>query len=203
MDLSSIVTALMIYHKRHMSYACPPLWNLPAKDASIPLFGARSPLSSVWGTRSNPDLTTMFPSSYAISVGKLDGYDKAQRVLCRLKEEGDILPTSSLPTLISYSALGKEKHGEDNSLPTCEFGMRDIKEEDNLMTDYLYDRSSTLSLWRVDPYWKSQLLVDYSKDIFTCMILDDQLQEEQHPSMWLWHRRCQRGWKPHDRCFIW
>jgi len=46
------------------------------------------------------------------------------------------------------------------------------------MTNVLYDRSSTLSLWRTDPYWKSQLLVDYSKDLFTCMILDDQLLEE-------------------------
>ena len=46
------------------------------------------------------------------------------------------------------------------------------------MTYALYDRSSVLSLWRIDPYWKSQLLVDYSKDLFTCMILDDQLLEE-------------------------
>ena len=46
------------------------------------------------------------------------------------------------------------------------------------MIDALYDRSAMLSLWRIDPYWKSQLLVDYSKDIFTCMILNDQLQEE-------------------------
>ena len=46
------------------------------------------------------------------------------------------------------------------------------------MTDVLFDRTSTLSLWRIDPYWKSQLLVDYSKDIFTCMILDDKLLDE-------------------------
>ena len=46
------------------------------------------------------------------------------------------------------------------------------------MTYYLYDRSSVLSLWRIDPYWKSQLLVDYSKGLFTCMIIDDQLHEE-------------------------
>ena len=46
------------------------------------------------------------------------------------------------------------------------------------MTDVLYDRSSVLSLWRIDPYWNSQLLVEYSKDIFSCMILDDQLHED-------------------------
>ena len=47
------------------------------------------------------------------------------------------------------------------------------------MTNVLCDRSSALSLWRIDPYCKySQLLVDYSKDLFACMILDDQLQEK-------------------------
>ena len=47
------------------------------------------------------------------------------------------------------------------------------------MTDTLVDASSTLSLLsNVDLYWRSQLLVDYSKDLHTCMILDDQLHEE-------------------------
>ena len=47
------------------------------------------------------------------------------------------------------------------------------------MTNILVDRSSMLSLLgSVDLYWKSQLLVDYTKDLHTCMILDDQLHEE-------------------------
>ena len=46
------------------------------------------------------------------------------------------------------------------------------------MVDISVDRSSMLSLWEIDPYWKSQILGDYSKDLFTCMILDDQLHEE-------------------------
>ena len=46
------------------------------------------------------------------------------------------------------------------------------------MTYVHYDRSSALSLWRINPYWNSQLLVEYSKALFTCMILDDQLHEE-------------------------
>ena len=39
---------------------------------------------------------------------------------------------------------------------------------------------STMLSWlgRLDPYWKSQLLVEYSKDLHTCMILDDQLHDE-------------------------
>ena len=42
-------------------------------------------------------------------VGALGGHGTMLRVLGRLKEEGDILPTSSLPTLISDFALVKEK----------------------------------------------------------------------------------------------
>lgn len=76
-------------------------------------------------------------------------------VLGRLKEERGILSTSSLPTLISDFVLWKEKHGRDRSLPTCIFGMGGVKEEDDHMTYVLYDRSSTLSLWRIDPYWNS------------------------------------------------
>ena len=95
----------------------------------------------------------------------------------RLKEEGDLLPTSSLTTLISDSTVWEEKHGR-NDLPTYSFGMGDVKKESIHMTYILCDRSSTLSLWKIDPYWRSQMLVDYSKDLFTCMILDDQLHEE-------------------------
>ena len=36
-----------------------------------------------------------------------------------------------------------------------------------------YARSPALSLRRIDPYWRSQLLVEYSKDLGVCMILDD------------------------------
>ena len=111
-------------------------------------------------------------------LGTLGGHGTTQRVLGRLKEEGDILPLSSLPTLTSDSALWQKQQGKDSSLPTCIFGMGDVKEEENHMTYDLHDSSSTFSLWRIDPYWNSQLLVEYSKDLFTCMILDDQLHEE-------------------------
>ena len=54
----------------------------------------------------------------------------------------------------------EDKHGR-NDLPTCTFDMGDVKEKNNHMTDILFVRSSMLSLWEIDPYWKSQLLVDY------------------------------------------
>ena len=42
----------------------------------------------------------------------------------------------------------------------------------------LHEGSTVLSLWRMDPYWSSQFGVEYSSDLFTCMVLGDQLHEE-------------------------
>ena len=61
-------------------------------------------------------------------MGTLEDQDTALRVLGRLKEEGDLLPTSSTPTPISDSVLWEEKNGR-NGLPTYTFGMGDVKEE--------------------------------------------------------------------------
>ena len=111
-------------------------------------------------------------------VETLEEVDTILRYLGGLKEERGILSTSSLPTLILDSMLWQKQKGKDNNLPTCIFCVGDVKKEDDHMTDALHERSSALSLWRIDPYWNSQLLVEYSKDLFTCMILDDQLHEE-------------------------
>ena len=57
--------------------------------------------------------------------------------------------------------------------------MGDVKEEIINMKYIPLNTLSALSLLgSLDPYWKSQLLVDYSKDLHTCMILDDKLHEE-------------------------
>ena len=52
-------------------------------------------------------------------------------------------------------------------------GMGDVKVAENNMRRASHSRSPTLPLRRIDPYWRSQLLVEYSKDLGACMILDD------------------------------
>ena len=100
--------------------------------------------------------------------------------LGRLKEEGDILPKSSLPTLISNIALRKKHQGQDCSIPVYDFGIGDVKEESRNMTGVSHDKSAALSLLIIDPYWRSQLLVEYSKDLFSCRVLDDQLSNGRY-----------------------
>ena len=92
---------------------------------------------------------------------------------------GDSFPWKTnlqkLQPLLEHGKLQKEQQRKNSSIQVCNFGMGDVKEGGNHMIYALYDRSSAVSLWRIDPF---QLLVNYSKDIFTCMILDDQLLEE-------------------------
>ena len=52
------------------------------------------------------------------------------------------------------------------------FGMMDFKLLGSSMRRASYAISPMMSLRRIDPYWRSQLLVEYSKDLCACMILD-------------------------------
>ena len=98
--------------------------------------------------------------------------------LGQLKNEGDLLPAPLSPSHFSESVLWEEKNGRI-SLPTNNFGMFNVKKEINNMTNTSMDVSAVLSLLSsVDPYWKSQLLVEYSKDLHIGMILDGMHQEE-------------------------
>ena len=54
-----------------------------------------------------------------------------------------------------------------------DFAMGDVKVAGSSMRRASHARSPALSLRRIDPYWRSQLLVEYSKDLGACMILDD------------------------------
>ena len=54
-----------------------------------------------------------------------------------------------------------------------DFGMGDVKVVGNNMRRASCARSPAMSLGRIDPYWRSQLLVEYSKDLGACLILDD------------------------------
>ena len=66
------------------------------------------------------------PSIVLGGMGALEDHDTTLRILGRLKEEGDILPISSLPTLISDFALWEEMHVK-NDLPKYTFGMGAVK----------------------------------------------------------------------------
>ena len=73
------------------------------------------------------------------------------------------------PLLLEHEKL----HDGHGRILEDEFGMGDFKGEDNNMRRASHSRSPVLYLRRIDPYWRSQLLVEYSKDLGACRILDD------------------------------
>ena len=76
------------------------------------------------------------------------------------------------------TALWEERNGRIN-LPTNHFGMCNVNKTINNKASTPMDESTTLSLLSsVDIYWKYQMLVDYSKDLHTGLILDGMHQEE-------------------------
>ena len=70
--------------------------------------------------------------------------------------------------------FGEVKSLEEN------FGMRDVKVAGSSMSGASHARSLVLSLRRIYPYWRSQLLVEYSKDLGARMILDDPDGDERY-----------------------
>ena len=69
--------------------------------------------------------------------------------------------------------------GEVNILEE-KFGMGDVKVASSNMRRASHAKSPALSLRRIDPYWRSQLLVEYSKDIGACMVLDDPYLDDDY-----------------------
>ena len=78
----------------------------------------RPPDSDLVGDISQHDA----PSIDLGGIGALEDNDKVLEVLGRLKEEGDLLPISSSPTLISDFVVWEEKNGR-NDIPTHIFGI--------------------------------------------------------------------------------
>lgn len=60
------------------------------------------------------------------------------------------------------------------------FGMGDVKVAGKNLSGASHARSPALSLRRIYPYWRSQLSVEYSKDLGACMIFDDSEGDERY-----------------------
>ena len=58
-----------------------------------------------------------------------------------------------------------------------------VKGKSNVVADALSRRRTSLSLRRMDAYWKAQLLVEYSKDDFACEILVGVVSDERFKVM--------------------
>ena len=81
-----------------------------------------------------------------------------------------------LQSCLGQDQLQRRQQKWSNNTPTCGFGIGHVKEETNDVTGASFQISTSLSLLGIlDPYWESQLLVEYSKNLFTCKVLDGQV----------------------------
>ena len=74
--------------------------------------------------------------------------------------------------------MGQQKGDYDT--PTCDFDIKDVKEGSHRMAGVSFQTSTVLSfLESLDPYWDSQLMMEYSKDLLTCGIINGEVKVER------------------------
>ena len=84
-----------------------------------------------------------------------------------------------LQSCLEKDQLKERQQKRVGNTPTCDCDIKHAKEESHLMTNASFQTSTTLSiLGSLDPYWESQLLMEYSKGLFTCKVLDGQAMDE-------------------------
>ena len=55
-----------------------------------------------------------------------------------------------------------------------------MKGKNNIVADVLSRRPASLSLMSISTDWRSLLLVEYSKNKFSCKLLDGQVQDDKY-----------------------
>ena len=80
------------------------------------------------------------------------------------------------PLLLEHENL----HDGHGSILEDDFSMGNVKVAGSSMRRASHARSPALSLRRIDPYWRSQILVEYSKDLGACRILDDPERDDRY-----------------------
>ena len=86
-----------------------------------------------------------------------------------------------LQSCLGQDQLQGRKKKWDSSTLACGFGIDHVNEGSYEVTSTPLQNSAVLSLLgNIDPYWESQLLVEYSKNLFTCKVLDGQVTAERY-----------------------
>jgi len=76
--------------------------------------------------------------------------------------------------------LQERKQKWISKIQAYDFDIEYFKGKNNVVTDALSRRPATLSLMSLDLDWRARLLVEYSKDRFSCEVLDGQVADDKY-----------------------
>jgi hypothetical protein len=87
---------------------------------------------------------------------------------------------NSLKYFLEQKDLSERQQKWLTKVHAFNFDIEYVKGKKNIVADALSRRPTTCSLMEISADWKSHLLVEYSKDKFTCEILDGQVHDDMY-----------------------
>ena len=87
---------------------------------------------------------------------------------------------NSLRFFLEQKELNERQQKWVSKVQAYNFEIEYVKGKNNVVADALSRRPATLSLLEISTDWKAHLLVEYSKNRFTCEILDGQVQDDRY-----------------------
>lgn len=90
---------------------------------------------------------------------------------------------NSLKYFLEQKELNECQHKWDSKIQAYDFDIEFVKGKKNVVVDALSRRptvAALCSMSEISADWKSQLLVEYSKNQFACEVMDGQLQDDKY-----------------------
>jgi hypothetical protein len=87
---------------------------------------------------------------------------------------------NSLKYFLSQKDLNERQQKWVRKIQAYNFDIEYVKGKNNVVVDALSRRPSAYSMTEISVDWKSQLLVEYSKNRFACELMDGKLQDDRY-----------------------
>ena len=87
---------------------------------------------------------------------------------------------NSLRFFLEQKQLQERQQKWISKIQAYDFDIEYVKGKNNVVADAFSRRPATLSLMSLDTDWRVRLLVEYSKDNFSCKVLDGQVKDDRY-----------------------
>ena len=87
---------------------------------------------------------------------------------------------NSLKYFLEQKELNEWQHKWVRKVQAYDFEIEYVKGKNNVVTDALSRRPTSFSLSSISTDWRELLLVEYSKNKFSCELLDGKIQDDRY-----------------------